>query len=131
MNVEEHRTALRENEKHYDIMKDDLKKQLEEMEQDIAEERHRLKISEEIVQHCLIVDDNDERKTVISPDIECDMWSQLKPVSVPVFSGDKSRYQSWKSVFVACIDDAPATNVYKLLWLHDCLTGDALQTMRD
>lgn len=47
-----------------------------------------------------------------------DMWSQLKRVSFPVFSGDKKTYEGWKTAFVACIDKAPATPKYKLLQLR-------------
>ena len=48
------------------------------------------------------------------PSIGQDLWRQLKRVQIPVFSGDKGQYQSWKAAFLACIDSAPATGEYKL-----------------
>ena len=56
-----------------------------------------------------------------------DMWKQLKRVSVPTFNGDKKMYETWKSAFTACIDQAPATAEYKLLQMRQYLTGDALK----
>ena len=44
-----------------------------------------------------------------------DMWKQLKHVTIPVFSGDKKTYHSWKAAFTACVDQAPVTVEYKLL----------------
>ena len=48
------------------------------------------------------------------PSIGQDLWRQLKRVQIPVFSGDKRTYQSWKAAFLACIDSAPATGEYTL-----------------
>ena len=56
-----------------------------------------------------------------------DMWRQLERVSVPKFNGSQSAYPSWKAAFKACIDDAPATPVYKLLQLKQCLQGEPLK----
>ena len=55
-----------------------------------------------------------------------DMWKQLTRVSIPVFSGDKRSYGSWKAAFRACVDKAPATAEYKLLQLKKYLSGEAL-----
>lgn len=33
--------------------------------------------------------------------IGTDMWKQLKRVSIPIFSGNKRNYQSWKAAFIA------------------------------
>ena len=41
-----------------------------------------------------------------------DFWQQLKRIELPIFSGDKRTYQSWKAAFKACIDNAPATEEY-------------------
>ena len=60
-----------------------------------------------------------------SPSLGQDL-SQVNRIDVPVFSGDKRMYQSWKSAFVTCIDNAPATGEYKLLRLRQYLAGDAL-----
>ena len=46
-----------------------------------------------------------------------DLWRQPKRVSIPVFNGDKRSYENWKSVFIACVDQVPATPEYKLLQL--------------
>jgi len=58
-------------------------------------------------------------------DIGQDLWRQMKPISIPVFNGDKRRYESWKAVFSACIDRAPATPEYKLLQLKQYVSGEA------
>ena len=50
-----------------------------------------------------------------APSIGQDLWRQLKRVQIPVFHGDKRKYQSWKAAFLACIDNAPAIAEYKLL----------------
>ena len=57
-----------------------------------------------------------------------DLW-QLKRIQIPVFSGDKRTYQSWKAAFVACIESAKATAEYKLLQLRQYLDGDALKAI--
>ena len=54
------------------------------------------------------------------------VWKQLTRVSIPVFSGDKRSYGSWKAAFMACVDKAPATAEYKLLQLKKYLSGEAL-----
>ncbi|PFX14866.1 hypothetical protein AWC38_SpisGene20943 [Stylophora pistillata] len=54
------------------------------------------------------------------------MWKQLTRVSIPVFSGDKRSYGSWKAAFLACVDEAPAIAEYKLLHLKKCLSVEAL-----
>ena len=63
------------------------------------------------------------------PSIGQDLWRQLKRVQILVFHGDKRTYQSWKAVFLACIDNAPATPEYKLLQLRQYVSGEALQTI--
>ena len=40
-----------------------------------------------------------------------DLFRQLQRVSIPVFSGDKRRYEGWKAAFMGCIDKAPATTI--------------------
>ena len=54
----------------------------------------------------------------------------MKRVSISVFNGDKTNYESWKAAFTACIDNAPATPEYKLLQLKQCLSGEALKTVQ-
>ena len=66
-----------------------------------------------------------------SPSIGQDLWRQLKRVQIPVFSGDKRSYNSWKVASLACIDSAPATGEYKLLQLRQYLSGEALKTIEN
>ena len=58
-----------------------------------------------------------------------DMWKQLRRVSIPVFCGDKRTYNSWKTAFMTCVDQAPATPEYKLLQLRSYLKGEALKVV--
>ena len=67
--------------------------------------------------------------TCNTPTIGQDLWRQLKRVQIPVFNGEKSKYQSWKAAFLACIDSAPATGEYKLLQLRQYLSGEALKVI--
>ena len=60
-----------------------------------------------------------------------DLWKQLRRVSIPIFDGSKSTYESWMAAFTACIDQAPATSEYKLLQLRQHLTGEALKCIGD
>ena len=50
-------------------------------------------------------------------------------VSIPIFDGDERQYENWKSIFTACIDQAPATSEYKLLQLRQYLGKDALKSI--
>ncbi|MCG8034838.1 MAG: DUF1759 domain-containing protein, partial [Candidatus Thiodiazotropha taylori] len=52
-------------------------------------------------------------------------------MQIPVFTGEKKNYQSWKASFLACIDSAPATAEYKLLQLRQYLSGDALKVIEN
>ena len=69
---------------------------------------------------------NDSHQSGVPP-IGQDMWRQLERVSVPKFTGAPSAYPSWKAAFCACVDNAPATSVYKLLQLKQCLQGEPLR----
>ena len=70
-----------------------------------------------------------EEKSKRTSDIGHDMWTQLQRVQVPVFSGDKRMFESWKAAFDACVDNAPATPEYKLLQLRQALQGEALRAI--
>ena len=65
------------------------------------------------------------------PSLGHDMWSQLKRIRIPVFSGDKRMYPSWKAAFLACIDKAPVTSEYKMLQLRQYVTGEALTAIEN
>ena len=67
--------------------------------------------------------------TSTQPTIGQDLWRQLKRVQIPVFTGEKKNYQSWKASFLACIDSAPATAEYKLLQLRQYVSGEALKVI--
>ena len=60
-----------------------------------------------------------------------DLWKKLRRVSIPIFDGNKSTYESWKAAFTACIDQAPATPEYKLLQLRQHLAGDTLKCIEN
>ena len=48
-------------------------------------------------------------------------------MSIPVFSGDKKSYESWKAAFMTCINQAAGTAEYKLLQLRSYLKGELLK----
>ena len=60
-----------------------------------------------------------------------DLWRQLKRVSVPIFDGDKRKYEAWKASFVVCVEQAPMSAEYKLLHLRQYLSGDALKAIEN
>ena len=55
------------------------------------------------------------------------VWTNIpqKRVSIPIFDGNKKNYNNWKATFMACVDKTPATAEYKLLQLHQYLSGEA------
>ena len=77
------------------------------------------------------MNDNVSQYTSDSTLIGLDLWKQLKRITIPVFTGDKKTYQSWKAAFTACVDNAPATAEYKLLQLRQSLAGEALRTIEN
>ena len=58
-----------------------------------------------------------------------DLWKEMKRISI--FDGTKSTYESRKTAFTACIDQAPAAPEYKLLQLRQHLTGEALKCIEN
>ena len=66
-----------------------------------------------------------------TPTIGHDLWTQLKQVEIPTFSGDKRTYPSWKAAFMACVDSAPVTPEYKMLQLRQYVSGEALHTVEN
>ena len=66
---------------------------------------------------------------LVTPNIGHDLWTQLKHVQIPTFSGDKRTYPSWKAAFMACVDIAPVTPEYKMLQLRQYVSGEALNTV--
>ena len=61
--------------------------------------------------------------------VEKDLCRQMKRVSIPVFSGDKKKYDLWRSAFYSCIDRTDATAEYKLLQMRQYLSGEALSSI--
>ena len=55
--------------------------------------------------------------------------NQLTKVSLPVFSGDARRYESWRAAFKVCVDDTPLPSHHKLLYLREYLSGEALKSI--
>ena len=62
----------------------------------------------------------------VAPNIGYDMRTQLKPVQIPTFSGNKRSYPTWKAAFMACVDRAPVTPEYKMLQPRQYVSGEAL-----
>ena len=56
-------------------------------------------------------------------------WAQLKKISIPVFDGDKRRFESWWAAFSSCIDAAPVTAESKMLQLRQYLKGQPLSVI--
>ena len=48
---------------------------------------------------------------------------------MPIFSGDKGSYGTWKAVFTVCIHNMPITAELKLLRLRQCLSGTPLKSI--
>ena len=59
------------------------------------------------------------------------MLTQLKPVEIPTFTGDKRSYPSWKAAFMACVDRASVTPGYKMLQLRQYISGEALYAIEN
>ena len=64
-----------------------------------------------------------------STDEESSIFSSLKKVSLPVFSGDIKEFNNWANAFSACIDKSPLSSEAKLLHLRKYLAGDAAKVL--
>lgn len=128
--VQEKKMELKER---YEKEKEELKKRMEaEMEQlsireDRIEDKTSIDIDRWLNDGKTVQNDSAVKTTEVTQKIGNDMWKQLKRVAIPVFNGDKKMYETWKSAFTACVDQAPATAEYKLLQLRQYLTGEALK----
>ena len=65
----------------------------------------------------------------VNPNIGYNIWTQIKPVQIPIFSGNKRPYPSWKAAFMACVDRAPVTSEYKMLQLRQYVSEEALSAI--
>ena len=72
----------------------------------------------------------DQGEKINTMELGQDMWRQLQRISIPIFSGDKKSYHSWKAVFIMCVDEAHATAEYKLLQLRNYLRGEPLKVVK-
>ena len=54
----------------------------------------------------------------------------LERIRIPVFAGDKMKYQQWDAAFTSCVDQAPLTPQFKMLRLESCLRGEAAETIK-
>ena len=50
-------------------------------------------------------------------------------IKMPIFSGDKESYGTWKAAFTLCTDNMPITVELKLLILKQCLRGTPLNSI--
>ena len=66
-----------------------------------------------------------------TPNIGHDMLTQLKPVQIPTFTGNKRSFPSWKAAFMACVDRASVTPEYKMLQLRQYISGEALKAIEN
>ena len=148
---DERRKHLRQLEKETELIKDNrtildlrvIKEKeeeiLREIEMEQQEQRRRemkinLSINQQQQQKEEVSIKRDDNANIRGEDQELigrDLWKQLRRVSIPIFNGNKSKYESWKAAFTACIDPAPATPEYKLLQLIQHLAGDALKCIKN
>ena len=55
---------------------------------------------------------------------------QLERIRIPVFAGNKMKFQRWHAVFTCCVDLTPLTPQFKMLCLEACLVGEAAETIK-
>ena len=107
---------------------------MEQQEQRRREMKINLSINQQQQQKEEMKTKREDNANIRSEDQELigrDLWKQLRRVSIPIFDGNKSTYESWKAAFTACIDQAPAAPEYKFLQLRQHLAGDALKCIEN
>ena len=55
---------------------------------------------------------------------------QLERIRIPVFNGDKLKFQQWFAAFTSCIDKTSMDPQFKMLRLESCLEGEAAETVK-
>ena len=75
------------------------------------------------------MNERENKEYQINDGLGTDLLKQLKRVPIPIFSGDKRTYASWKAAFYSCVDAANVTPEYKLLQLRSYLRGEALKSI--
>ena len=58
-----------------------------------------------------------------------DVYRHLKKIEIPMFSGQKTMYDSWRTAFRICVDQQPLSPELKLLQLRQYLSGQPLATI--
>ena len=141
--LEKETELIKDNRKILDprVIKEKEKKILREIEMEQQEQRQREMKINLIINQQQQQQQKEEVKTKREDNanirgenqelIGRDLWKQLRRVSIPIFDGNKSTYESWKAAFTACIDQAPATPEYKLLQLRQHLAGDTLKCIEN
>ena len=54
---------------------------------------------------------------------------ELKRIEIAVFTGEKRKYERWKSAFSVCVDQQPLSAEFKLLTLRQYVAGEALDAI--
>ena len=54
----------------------------------------------------------------------------VKKIEIPMFSGDILEYQNWRQTFQAMVETTPADAATKLLYLKDCMRGEAAELIK-
>jgi hypothetical protein len=52
----------------------------------------------------------------------------LEPI--PIFAGDKMKFQQWNAAFTSCVDKTSLSPQFKMLRVESCLRGEAGDTVR-
>ena len=68
--------------------------------------------------------------TPLNRTITRDGTHHLERIRIPVFAGDKMKYQQWDAAFTSCVDQAPLTPQSKMLRLESSLRGEAAETIK-
>ena len=54
----------------------------------------------------------------------------LQRIRIPIFAGDKMKFQQWNAAFTSCVDKTSMSPQFKMLRLESCLRGEAADTVR-
>ena len=63
-------------------------------------------------------------------DLKSDTHRQLERIRIPVFNGDKLKFQQWFAAFSSCVDQTSMDPHFKMLRLKGCLEGEAAETVK-
>ena len=66
---------------------------------------------------------------VPTPLAQAGPWTQMSKIGIPVFEGDKRKFESWNAAFLACVDAAPTAPETKMLQLRQYLRGEPLEAV--